>query len=290
MKLPVTRVEAIFEAPEPWKLPAYSGSPLRGALGRAMRRTGCARTASPCVAECELPTDCAYAAIHDATLSPVIPTYPAVGPWQLGPDEPLRLQFCVIGTDPEPALQALERALEAFEDEPLGRGGNRVTLESISRLGRRAQVVELTPLESWQGELTIETTTPLWLSRGDEKVVIAPDFSFLFARIHWRLRQLCEAFGEVGEEADAHHAHLKQLAERIDTMRVDFTRHRWRRYSTEREHGHAMHGITGRAIYEGPVGAFETYMKAAELVAVGKHVSFGLGRISVSASRALSAA
>ena len=70
-------------------------------------------------------------------------------------------------------------------------------------------------------------------------------------------------------------------AETIETADNALRWHDWERYSTRQGVRMKMGGLVGEIRYSGNLGPFLPFLKAGEVLHVGKGTSFGLGRYSV---------
>ena len=121
--------------------------------------------------------------------------------------------------------------------------------------------------------------TPTLLRDAGENVTV-PSFGPLVRRLRVRLGALATFFGagELGDDA-------KELAAGADRVELRSTDTRWQheqRHSTRTGQRHPLAGMIGEAVYAGELGRFLPLLRLGELLHVGKHASFGLGRIEVS--------
>lgn len=65
IKVPAVRYEFVFGVTTPIRSPEYAGSMIRGAFGRALRKTACMTRQSDCKS-CPLYRTCPYTAIFEA--------------------------------------------------------------------------------------------------------------------------------------------------------------------------------------------------------------------------------
>jgi hypothetical protein len=122
--------------------------------------------------------------------------------------------------------------------------------------------------------------TPTELKHHDS-LVDRPDFSVLFARARDRVSTLAALYGDGALEID-----FRSIGERSALVRmVDC---RIRHVETERRSSrtgqvHPIGGFIGSASYEGDLGEFIPFLRAAEWVGVGRQTVWGKGQIAVTA-------
>ncbi|WP_437952607.1 CRISPR system precrRNA processing endoribonuclease RAMP protein Cas6 [Sorangium sp. So ce296] len=304
MQLRATDFQAAYRACRPFRLPHHSGSLLRGALGRALRRVAChaaSLTASPpCAADCAEPRRCTYTRLFDPlppepsphpfvrgqtrAPQPLLPLFPPPGARHLAPHDslPFKIRLRLLGPTHPGDTDVLFTALEAFDVIPLGREGVCLRLESAAQIGPRAHRIGLDPPpSSTVHRVRITFDTPAWLERGDS-LAVDLDFRFLFRSIYRRLTVLAALYGTPEPDDDARFQRLDALAAQVRTGATSLRRAGWKRRSTRRG-THEMQGLLGEISFDGPLTAFVPILRLAEAIHIGKATSFGLGRITVDA-------
>jgi hypothetical protein len=122
--------------------------------------------------------------------------------------------------------------------------------------------------------VTVSFVSPTELKGGDK-----PEFAVLLARIRDRVGTLSSLYGEgplpvdfraMGERAGA------IVMTRCDLQNVSAERHSSRTGQT-----HPMGGFTGQADYEGDLGEFLPYLRAAAYTGAGRQTVWGKGEIEV---------
>jgi hypothetical protein len=109
-------------------------------------------------------------------------------------------------------------------------------------------------------------------------------FKDVYQSLHSRIRNLTEAFcNKTGgtarettarETIDVHHVR----AVSSDLVRAPTEK----RVSRETGEQHELGGYLGSVVYEGPtLGACMPWLRIAEMICLGKYISFGNGKISV---------
>jgi hypothetical protein len=110
----------------------------------------------------------------------------------------------------------------------------------------------------------------------------APPFGALIRRARDRASALATFFGDGALAYDARAVGLS--ADRALLVAAEIDRASVSRRSTRTGERHELGGVVGSAIYEGDgVSAAMPWLRLAELIGVGKHATFGHGRIEVDA-------
>lgn len=134
---------------------------------------------------------------------------------------------------------------------------------------RRVRVRFLTPVD-----LRSENEAPSGL-HGD-----APSFGTLIRRARNRATALATFFGEQQISHDPRAA--ADLADRVTLTRSEVTRAEMVRRSSRTGQRHPIGGVVGSVLYEGEgIGELMPWLRIAEVIGVGKHATFGNGRIAV---------
>ncbi len=308
--LSLARYRVTFAALEPLDLPAYLGSTLRGAFGRAFRALACpARRGEPCL----IPDTCPYHVIFE--------TAPPSGAEALRTHEEVPRPF-VIGAPPPATGRAYPAGSEvAFDLTLVGRARPFfpyfvVAFREVDRLGRERRAVALQRIELvdplrgtservYAAEdnrvrtrdaavtladcaavpcpdrgVRVRFLTQTRLTHG-EAVVRRPEFHVFFRRLLGRLSSLARFHGGGPLEVD-----FRGLIERAGQVRLvrDETRWTtWARYSARQDRRMEWAGIVGDVAYEGDLAPFWPYLVFGQWTHVGKGATFGLGAYRVEA-------
>ena len=284
---------------------------LRGAFALTLRKLVCHDVSLACSA-CPLRRSCPYPAVFDpgaAEETPRIlrladPPRPFVvreetarAADRVSTGEPLRLDLHVVGRAIAQAPYLLATVDRLAHD---GIGPHRVplTLDRIDALDARGlpDAVALDPsrasmaprapalraadLERPGDEIArvvrVRFTTPTLLREAGEVLRDAP-FGALVRRLRSRLGALATLFGEGPLATDARDEGMAADAVALRSSDVGWERET-RRSSRTRER-HPLEGFVGDAVYEGDLARWMPLLRLGELLHVGKHASFGLGRI-----------
>ena len=299
-----------FEALEPLDLPAYLGSTLRGAFGRAFRQLCCpARPGEPC----PMPATCPYHLVFE--------TAPPPDADALRTHEEIPRPF-VIAPPPAAAARYPPGAEVAFDLTLVGRAREYfphfvVTLREVDRIGRRRRAVALRRIDAVHplteerastytaaenlvrphdlaltlaecaavpcpgGRVSVRFLTQTRLTH-DGRVVRHPEFHVLFRRLLGRLSSLARFHG--GGPLDLDFRGLIATAESV-RLAADETRWTaWTRYSTRQGQPMEWTGVVGTATYEGDLAPFWPYLVFGQWAHVGKGATFGLGRYRLDAA------
>ena len=307
--LSLSRYRVTLTALEPLDLPAYLGSTLRGAFGRAFRAVACpSRPGEPC----PMPRDCPYHLVFE--------TAPPPQAEALRTHEDVPRPF-VIGAPPSAAAIAYPAGTEvAFDLTLIGRARRFfpyfvVALREVDRIGRGRRAVALRRIEIVDPvRMTVETVyseednlvrarevavtladcadAPLPPGRvclrfltqtrltHEGVVVRRPEFHVFFRRLLGRLSSLARFHG--GGPLDVDFRGLIEQAGGIRLVRDETCWTTWARYSARQERRMEWSGIVGDAVYDGDLGPFWPYLVFGQWTHVGKGATFGLGAYRVS--------
>ncbi len=127
-------------------------------------------------------------------------------------------------------------------------------------------------------KVRVDFLSPTELKR-DNLPATSFDFSLLFRRIHGRLRLLARSYG--GELTIPELRTLLLLADEITTVRSDLTHVDLRRHSTRTRQTHPSGGMIGSVTYAGQLSDFVPYLRAAELIGIGRQTVWGNGEVAV---------
>jgi hypothetical protein len=311
--LTLHRYRARFRLRRPLELSAESlGVVLRGAFGLTLRRLVCHDLSLACAA-CPLRSTCAYPAVFDpgarddrtaiARIAdpprPFVVRPSAIHGEGVPRDGEFGMDLHVVGAAQAEAPLLLT-ALQRLADEGIGPGRVGLLLEHIEVLDARGTPCSRA-LDPREARLTpaapalrardlvrpgdpiarcvrIRYVTPTFLREAGAPMT-EPAFGPLLRRLRARLGAFSTVYGEapIGDDP----REVGALADRVALVRSDV---RWReteRRSTRTGQRHPLGGFVGEALYEGDLGPFLPMLRLAELLHVGKHATFGLGRVEV---------
>ena len=133
--------------------------------------------------------------------------------------------------------------------------------------------------DSERSSLRLRFVTPAEI-KDNGQVVNKPRFGPWFRRLRDRANSLAAFFGSGAFDVD-----FKALGELANSVRL--TEHRTdfgsrQRSSSRTGQTHPLAGFSGEASYEGEaLGVFMPFVRLAEWMSVGKHATFGQGRVEV---------
>lgn len=108
----------------------------------------------------------------------------------------------------------------------------------------------------------------------------APSFGALLRRARNRTTALAAFFGEAPIAHDPRA--VAELADGVTLVRSEVTRAELVRRSSRTGQRHPIGGVMGSAVYEGEgIGELMPWLRIAEAIGVGKHATFGNGRVAV---------
>lgn len=285
----------------------------RGAFGSVFRNLVCHDSGLDCH-QCMLRTACPYPAIFRPELAlggipisrlrepprPFVFSDPLPESSELPSRSPLSLGLAVVGSAYR-LLPHFAATLKRLGEEGIGHKRVRFHLESIhtvdpsglpreevyrsdmsvvhaAALGMTAAQLER-PGDRQAKRILVRFRTPTLL-RSEGAAQDNPSFGVLFRRVRDRVSALATFFGESPLDIDA--KGLGDLADNVGTLHSDFSRFSWIRTSARTQQRHPIQGVVGEAMYEGDeLGQLMPWLRMAELLHVGKHATFGNGKIEV---------
>ncbi|MGA2195279.1 MAG: CRISPR system precrRNA processing endoribonuclease RAMP protein Cas6 [Bryobacteraceae bacterium] len=278
-----------FRAIDPVYFPAgKSGNVIRGALGMVLRDT-----ASPA----------AYARLFEPS-SGLGRAPSGLGDWPrpfvlragsldgraIARGEPFCFDVHVFDLR-APVLEYFHDAFAAFEAQGIGPGHGRVSLERVEQLnldegademGRPPLILNLDansdPDAARVERVCVQFLTPTELKSGGA-LAKRPEFAVLFGRLRDRISTLRALYGAGPLELD-----FREVGRRAANVRMVHCQLQWEK--GERKSGrtgqmHPLGGFTGEAEYQGPLGEFLPWLRAARWVGVGRQTVWGKGDVRV---------
>ena len=138
----------------------------------------------------------------------------------------------------------------------------------------------LLPLDSPHacGRVTVRFVTPTEL-KGGGSLAERPEFGVLLSRLRDRISALRKLYGDGPLEMDFRAFAERAAAVRMTRCEVSHVG-RWRR-SSRTGAVHPLGGFVGEAEYQGDLGEFVPYLRAAKWTGVGRQTAWGKGELSV---------
>ncbi len=285
--------------------PGKASNVIRGALGQTFKKFAC-QPKCPGAKTCEQRATCAYARLFEPTAIHHGPSGLADWPRpfviraahldgrRFRPGETFHFDFHVFELS-DPALAYLAFSFSQLLREGLGPGRAGAELIAIHELDEmrqeRAQIYDgHTLLEQHTITLSlapeahpihgaeIHFVSPTEL-KGAGQVLGTPDFGVLFARARDRIHTLSQIYGRGLLPLD-----FTGLGERARQVRLVRSNVQWEdqeRRSGKTGQTHPLAGFIGSAEYEGDLGEFLPYLRAASWTGVGRQTTWGKGHIEV---------
>lgn len=148
---------------------------------------------------------------------------------------------------------------------------------------RRAEVItgspDLSRLAVDSQTLKVSFLAPTLL-KAEGSVIRKPEFHHVFKRLRDRINALSVFFGTGPLEVDF--AELGRRAEQVRTVTCNVQWEERSRTSSKTHQRHELSGFAGNAVYEGELQEFLPWFALGELVHVGKHTAWGMGKIALS--------
>ena len=305
--LPLARYRFRFGCADAARLPKYTGSAWRGAIGHALKKTVCVTSQDACPS-CILYRSCPYsyifetpphpdakkmrkysAAPHPFVIEP--PAAPGDGVHELG--------LTLFGRG-NGYLPYMVHALQQAGERGLGKGRIPMKLvevrqarpvdsdawEPIYERGGtlRAHPADIPALPAAPAAVRIKLETHMRLQR-DERLVTPDTFRFsdLFSSLLRRLSMLTSFHADVPLETEF--AGLTRMARGMEASSIRVAWKEWTRYSSRQKTTIKMDGLLGE-ILVGLEGKTELwpYLWWGQWVHAGKGTSMGLGKYSIQAA------
>jgi hypothetical protein len=303
--LALARYRVVFEAVEPLDLPAYLGSTLRGAFGRAFRQLCCPARPGE---SCPIPEACPYHLVFE--------TAPPPDSAALRTHDEIPRPFVIAAPPAAAAAHYPAGAEVAFDLTLVGRARDFfphfvVTFREVDRIGRRRRAVALSRIDAVQpltgavtpvyaaadslvrshdvtvtladcaavacptGRVAVRFVTQTRLTHGG-RIARRPEFHIVFRRLLGRLSSLARFHG--GGPLDIDFRGLISAAEQVRLVADATAWTTWERYSGRQDRRMEWAGVVGRAVYEGDLAPFWPYLVLGQWTHAGKGATFGLGR------------
>jgi hypothetical protein len=295
-----------FRAHEPLYFPpGKAGNVIRGALGQTFKKFAC-HPNCPGAKTCEQRSTCAYARLFEPTAINQGPSGLADWPrpfviraahldgCRFRAGETFHFDFFVFDLH-DPALAYFAFSFSQLLREGMGPGRAATELIAIHELDEmrqeRSQIFDgrmllephtitlsLEPEAQPVHRAEIRFLTPTEL-KGSGQVLRTPEFSVLFARSRDRIHSLRQIYGPGFASVDF--AGMGERARQIKLTRSNVQWEAQERRSGRTGQTHPLEGFTGSAEYEGELGEFLPYLRAAFWTGVGRQTTWGKGHIEV---------
>ncbi|GAB5046954.1 CRISPR system precrRNA processing endoribonuclease RAMP protein Cas6 [Thermodesulfovibrio sp. TK110] len=276
------------------KLPDFKGSAFRGGFGNVFRQITCVLKRYNCV-ECPLKAKCIYAYVFE-TVSDGTADFFNMHKYEKVPhpfvfepplnrkkifqtEEELNFRVILIGN----AIQYAPYFAFTFKElGNLGIGKNMGKFSISKILSTNEKTISLQPQEMSKRsftKLSLNILTPIRI-KYERTLVQRLDFHILIRSLIRRLTLLYYFHcGKQPPQLD-----VKSLIEKAKKVKIlnDNTRwYDWERYSSRQNTRMKLGGVIGEITYEGEIIPFMPFVKAGEILHVGKGTSFGLGKYEI---------
>jgi len=306
----IARLAFLIRMQEDVLLPEDKSSLFRGGFGHALRQVSCQYLRKRC-ADCQHVSRCAYGFLFENPVPeqndfyvgqnfaphPLVITAPA-DRLHIWPQGTLRIATITLISR---GIGFYKETIRAFQRMgSLGIGSKRGKFDVISVYDNAPSqdipTLIFTQSQGWNEKeparytivpekitgaihrIELNFLTPTCLMQ-HKKLLTRPGFEDLFRAVIRRLRALAYYFNEHRSTLDYRDLIIK--AGKIVIRRASLQTRNWHRYSNRQKRKIPITGITGRIEYQGELSPFMTYLKAAELVHIGKKTILGMGQIQV---------
>ncbi|GAB5045822.1 CRISPR system precrRNA processing endoribonuclease RAMP protein Cas6 [Thermodesulfovibrio sp. TK110] len=304
MKIFYQKYTFYIKAIDPLYLPYYKGSTFRGGFGNVFRKVACPLRLMDCK-ECIMKQQCVYSYIFE--------TYPAENSIILNMNKYEKIPHPFIIEPPEyeeqyfpqgkiisfnliligSAIDYIPYFIYTFEQlgkTGIGKGRGKYSLREVrvdeniiyskgilkKSYPKFIEIPSKFEITNSVERLKLKLITPLRI-KYQRKFVTELDFHILIRSILRRLTLLAY-FHCGGQLPDFAVQKVIKEAEKVKTINSRLRWYDWERYSSRQNSRMKMGGLIGEISYEGNITPFLPYIKAAEILHIGKNTSFGLGK------------
>ncbi len=298
-----------LEAGDVLILPSYKGATLRGGFGNAFKRVVCALKKTDC-ADCMLKEKCVYSYVFETpppSDTKVMTKYTnAPHPFIIEPP-PERKRGYKPGDVIEFGLTLIGRATDYLPyfiytfDElgkiGIGKGRGNYELQDVSCEGKTIYNSNSKTLKSFKPSiLNIEPEILNSVSQNSKLLtlnfhtptrIIYNGNLTLDLEFHILIRQLLRrvsllSYFHCGTDiSDWDFKGMIEKAKEVNVKERNLKWHDWERYSARQDTRMKMGGFVGEITFEGDIEPYMPFIKAGEILHVGKGTSFGLGKYEI---------
>ncbi|WP_305908206.1 CRISPR system precrRNA processing endoribonuclease RAMP protein Cas6 [Methylomarinum sp. Ch1-1] len=303
-ELSIYHYQFLFTCQERVRLPKFSGSAWRGALGHALKRTVCVVRNTPCSA-CMLKGSCAYSYIfetpppqqtekmrkYSASPHPFVLQFPLDSSNENGS---YALNLILVGKG-QRFFPYLVHALQRAGQEGIGSNRQIFLLDQVAQLSAGGQAtvvyqdgqlqqqnqtldVNIPPLPEC---IEITLHTPLRIKQNGRNLNPQSfNFGAFFGNLLRRISMLSYFHGDTPLETDF--AGMMQRARTIEFNARDLHWFDWKRYSSRQKTEMNMGGVIGSVTLDMKgMEAFWPYLWLGQWTHAGKGTSMGMGHYSI---------
>lgn len=286
-------IEFSIKALTDLKLPDFKGSTFRGGFGHVFRKITCVLKRLDCL-DCPLKIQCIYSYIfetppphgtkilnmnkYERIPHPFIFEPPETRRKIFNSGEMLNLKVIVIGKAMEFAPYFVYTISELGKTG-IGKGKGNYEIINFTISDEKSLNLNFYDYKKPMHQLKIRAITPIRI-KYNRALVRELEFHILIRSLlrrlslvyyfHVKPEILIEKPKELIDQAED----IKKVQDR--TFWLD-----WERYSSRQDLRMKLGGVVGEITYEGDIFSFLPYIKAGEVLHVGKGTSFGLGKYEI---------
>lgn len=286
-------LEFAIKAETELKLPDFKGSAFRGGFGNVFRQITCVLKRYDCV-ECPLKAKCIYAYVFETVSDgaadflnmhkyekvphPFVFEPPLSRQKVFQPEEELNFRVIIIGN----AMQYAPYFAFTFKElgcAGIGKGRGKFSISKI--LSTNEKTISLQPpvCEKKFTKLSLNILTPIRI-KYERALVEKLEFHILIRSLLRRLSLLYYFHcGKQPLQIDV--KSLIEKAEKVKILNANTHWYDWERYSSRQNTRMKLGGVIGEITYEGDIAPFMPFLRAGEILHVGKGTSFGLGKYEI---------
>ena len=299
-------------AKEPLILPAYKGSTFRGGFGYAFKRVVCAIKDKECP-DCLLKEKCIYSYVFETpppSDTKIMRKYKsAPHPFVIEPPDERRRGY-KPGDEINFGLTLIGRSIDYLPyfvytfDElgklGIGKGKAKYELKEVRCEGKQIYNAETKTLKAFEAasldvgiptlekggkggffnkQLTLNFLTPTRILF-DGHLTLDLEFHILIRNLLRRL-SLLYYFHCNGDSSKWDFKGIIEQSKEIKVKEKNLKWYEWERYSGRQETRLKMGGFVGEITFEGDIEPFMPFIKAGEVLHVGKGTGFGLGKYCI---------
>ncbi|MGO9011892.1 MAG: CRISPR system precrRNA processing endoribonuclease RAMP protein Cas6 [Bryobacteraceae bacterium] len=219
----------------------------------------------------------------------------AVDGREIAQGETFHIDMHVFDSRPEP-MGAVRATFQRLGEAGLGPGRGRATLSRVEQIGTDETVREIAaepgapsvisldpdPAEKDVHQVSLRFLTPTELKGGSGPGIVldrGPEFGVFFARLRDRVSSLRTLYGAGPLAIDFRGLGARARAVKLVSSDLNWTSAR--RRSSRTGQSHPLGGFTGIARYQGDLGEFLPWLRAARWTGVGRQTVWGKGDVRV---------
>lgn len=290
-KINLCKVKFYLKADEDMFLPEVKTSMLRGVLGHAFKNFNCANRLAKDCSGCVLKYNCAYSCFFDSSAAMSSKPF-VIYSGQMQRDykkgDCIEFELTLFGKSikylPQFILSFIEIGKQGITSKRFRFSlysakdccGNEIFRDNeIIGLPKDISVGIFSDSIIQAKKATLRFLMPLRLtSFGD--LVVKPSFEMIIKAITRRIKLI--ALEHCGFDPDIDHKMLIEKAKSVAVRNNTLVWKDWTRYSNRQHAKMEFGGLVGDISFEGDLSVFIPYLKAGELLHIGKNCVFGNGK------------